>query len=207
MVLHGGVGEQAGIQVLHNDIKEQTNASVVLLIFIMHNNKLVTDWFGQVAAGMFPLVLLCLLVSGCCHCRHLPIQVQRDSVVVYIRDSVYYRDTVIQWAIPRESDPSEKADVSDTSHLETSLAESDAWVEGGVLDHSLRNKQGQIGRINVTIPYKVHSESRESLSERTVVKEAPRELTWWQVLWIRLGQICAGCLLICVAVKLFIVKR
>lgn len=199
------MGEQIGRQVLHDNIKEQTNASVVLLIFIMLNNKLVTDWFGQVAAGMFPLVLLCLLVSGCCHCRHLPVQVQRDSVVVYVRDSVYYRDTVIKWAIPGESDASEKADVSDTSHLETSLAESDAWVEDGVLHHSLRNKQGQIVPINITMPYRVHEMKTDGLKERIIEKTVEKALSWWQVFFIRLGQITASAVLIWLILQ--IVKR
>ena len=201
------MGEQTGRQVLHDNIKEQTNAVwlfVILLIFIMLN-KLVNDWFGQVAAGMFPLVLLCLLVSGCCHCRHLPVQVQRDSVVIYVRDSVYYRDTVIQWAIPEESDASEKADASDTSHLETSLAESDAWVEDGVLHHSLRNKQGQIVPINITMRYRVHEMKTEGLRERIIEKTVEKELSWWQVFFIRLGQITASAVLIWLILR--IVKR
>ncbi len=151
-----------------------------------------------------PAVMLAAVVlSGCCHCRQLP-QIQRDTLTVMVRDSVYLHDTTLLWSPPDESSQA----VADTSsHLETSLAESDAAIVDGHLVHSIRNRSESIVPINVTIPYKVHSESRESLSEHTVVKEVPRELTWWQVLWIRLGQICAGCLLICVAVKLFIVLR
>ena len=148
-------------------------------------------------------MLAAVMLLGCCPCRHLQ-TLQRDTVAVIIRDSVYLHDTTLLWSPPDESSQA-LADTS--SHLETSLAESDAAIINGRLIHSIRNRSESIVPINVTIPYKVHSESRESLSERTAIKEVPRELTWWQVLWIRLGQICAGCLLICVAVKLFIVKR
>ena len=148
-------------------------------------------------------MLAAAILLGCCPCR--PLQtLQRDTVAVIVRDSVYLHDTTLLWSPPDESSQV----IADTSsHLETSLAESDAAIINGRLIHSIRNRSESIVPINVTIPYKVHSESRESLSERTAIKEVPRELTWWQVLWIRLGQICAGCLLICVAVKLFIVKR
>ena len=148
-------------------------------------------------------MLAAVILFGCCPCKHLQ-TLQRDTVAVIIRDSFYLHDTTRLWSPPAESSQG----IADTSsHLESSLAESDAAIIDGRLIHSIRNRSESIVPINVTIPYRVHSESRESLSERTVVKEAPRELTWWQVLWIRLGQICAGCLLICVAVKLFIVKR
>ena len=148
-------------------------------------------------------MLAAVILFGCCPCKHLQ-TLQRDTVAVIVRDSVYLHDTTLLWSPPDESSQV----IADTSsHLETSLAESDAAIINGRLIHSLRNRSESIVPINVTIPYKVHSESRESLSERTAIKEVPRELTWWQVLWIRLGQICAGCLLICVAVKLFIVKR
>ena len=149
------------------------------------------------------MMLAAVILFGCCPCKHLQ-TLQRDTVAVIVRDSVYLHDTTLLWSPPDESSQV----IADTSsHLETSLAESDAAIINGRLIHSIRNRSESIVPINVTIPYKVHSESRESLSERTAIKEVPRELTWWQVLWIRLGQICAGCLLICVAVKLFIVKR
>ena len=148
-------------------------------------------------------MLAAVMLLGCCPCKHLQ-SIQRDTVAVIIRDSVYLHDTTLLWSPPDESSQA----ISDTSsHLETSLAESDAAIIDGRLIHSIRNRCESIVPINVAIPYRVHYESRESLSERTVIKEVPRELTWWQVLWVRLGQICAACLLICVAVKLFIVKR
>ena len=155
-------------------------------------------------ANRLPAVMLAaVILFGCCPCRHLQ-SVQRDTVAVIIRDSVYLHDTTLLWSPPDESSQA----VADTSsHLETSLAESDAAIIDGHLVHSIRNRSESIVPINATIPYRVHSESRESLSERTVIQEVPRELTWWQVLWIRLGQICAGCLFIYIAIKLFIVKR
>ena len=169
-----------------------------------HKHTLLSSIHISGLANRLPAVMLAaVILLGCCPCRHLQ-SIQRDTVAVIIRDSVYLHDTTLLWSPPDESSQA-LADTS--SHLETSLAESDAAIINGRLIHSIRNRSESIVPINVTIPYKVHSESRESLSERTAIKEVPRELTWWQVLWIRLGQICAGCLLICVAVKLFIVLR
>lgn len=130
--------------------------------------------------------------------------IQRDTVAVIIRDSIYLHDTTLLWSPPDESS---QATADTSSHLETSLAESDAAIVDGCLIHSIRNRSESIVPINVTIPYRVHSESRESLSERTVVKEVPRELTWWQVFWIRLGQICTACLFIYIVCRLLIVLR
>lgn len=155
-------------------------------------------------ANRLPAVMLAaVILFGCCPCKHLQ-SIQRDTVAVIIRDSIYLHDTTLLWSPPDESSQV----IADTSsHLETSLAESDAAIIDGHLVHSIRNRSESIVPINVTIPYRVHSESHESLSERTVVKEVPRELTWWQVLWIRLGQICAGCLFIYIVCRFFIVLR
>ena len=175
-----------------------------MLVQSSHNHNLLSTIHISGLADRLPAVMLAaVILFGCCPCKHLQ-TLQRDTVAVIVRDSVYLHDTTLLWSPPDESSQV----IADTSsHLETSLAESDAAIINGHLIHSIRNRCESIVPINVTIPYRVHSESRESLSERTVVKEVPRELTWWQVLWIRLGQICAGCLLICVAVKLFIVLR
>ena len=169
-----------------------------------HNHNLLSSIHISGLANRLPAVMLAaVILFGCCPCRQLQ-TLQRDTVAVIIRDSIYLHDTTLLWSPPDESSQT----IADTSsHLETSLAESDAAIVDGRLIHAIRNRSESIVPINVTIPYRVHSESLESLSERTVAKEVPRELTWWQVFWIRLGQICAGCLLICVAVKLFIVKR
>lgn len=148
-------------------------------------------------------MLAAVILFGCCPCRQLQ-TLQRDTVAVIIRDSIYLHDTTLLWSPPDESSQA----VADTSsHLETSLAESEAAIVDGRLIHSIRNRSESIVPINVTIPYKVHSESRESLSERTVVKEVPRELTWWQTFWIRLGQTSAVCLFIYIVCRLFIVLR
>lgn len=168
----------------------------------MHN--LLSSFHISGLAGRLPAVMLAaVMLLGCCPCKHLQ-SIQRDSVAVIIRDSVYLHDTTILWSPPGESSQA----VADTSsHLETSLAESDAAIINGHLVHSIRNRSESIVPINVAIPYKVHSESRESLSERMVVKEVPRELTCWQVLWVRLGQIYTACLFIYIVCRLFIVLR
>lgn len=147
-------------------------------------------------------MLAAVVLSGCCHCRQLP-QIQRDTLTVTVRDSIYMHDTTLMWAVP-EGGAEATADTA--SHLETSLAESDAAIIGGRLHHSLRNRAGELVPIKVTIPYKVHSERTEHLSERTEVVEVPADLSWWQVLWIRLGQVLSALVAVRIAIRLTLKK-
>ncbi len=76
------------------------------------------------------VMVLVVGLSSCGASSHLPQAETRDSVV--FRDSILYID------VPREGYAVETYD--DSSHLETSIAESDAVVRDGKLRHTLTNK-------------------------------------------------------------------
>lgn len=144
-------------------------------------------------------VILAILACACSPKVLPPVIEYRDSVVVEYRDSLVYRDSIISVPIPLESDQA-IVTVGDTSHRETSLAESDAWVgSDGFLHHNIRNKKGEVS-FHVAIPEhwvvdKAHSEKAATIT-RTVYVE--KELSGWQRFrlrgfwWILSGLV--GCL-------------
>ena len=109
--------------------------------------------------------------------------------VTEVRDSTVWRDTTIFVPIPLESDQA-IVHVGDTSHRETSIAESDAWIgKDGMIHHSLRNKTG------ARIPYDLKMPERWIYTGVTNTKEheqgiikkeyIEKPLSWWQKLRLR----------------------
>lgn len=95
------------------------------------------------------ILLSFFLISGCCTTKQVaevPIKYiekieYRDSLI-YIKDTIYIH-------LPAE----EKTNTTkrDSSHLETSIAISDAWVDNGELNHTLKNKDNPIKTIRDTV--------------------------------------------------------
>ena len=122
-----------------------------------------------------------LAVLTGCGTQRVVQDMQRDSVAVTVRDSVIYRDSVVLVEIPTESDKAVLPD-SDTSHLETSVAESVAWVAEGKLHHRLRNKEAAIIPVTIKMPERLHYESKELLRYNRIVEtiEVEKELSRWE---------------------------
>ena len=145
-------------------------------------------WFNQVlsiwkrAAAAMPLLFL-----FSCAAPRIIEQTQRDSLYVEYRERIVY-DTVM-YEPPQESTSIQTKDT--TSHLETSLAESDASIVDGVLHHSLRNKPQ---KIPVPVVVTVHDTTVVQGSVRTEIVEVPAKLTKAQERWIRLGKWATGIL-------------
>ena len=114
-------------------------------------------------------------------------QTQRDSLYVEYRERIVH-DTVM-YEPPQESTYIQTKDT--TSHLETSLAESDASIVDGVLHHSLRNKPQ---KIPVPVVVTVHDATISQSSVLTKIVEVPAKLTKAQERWIRLGKWATGIL-------------
>lgn len=103
---------------------------------------------GSRAVDTFVDILLTvhyiLLLSGCSLLRPRERVVTVTNTVTEYRDSTAWRDTTIYVPIPLEADQA-IVHIGDTSHRETSVATSDAWVGAdGFLHHDLRNKPGRI---------------------------------------------------------------
>ena len=114
-------------------------------------------------------------------------QTQRDSLYVEYRERIVH-DTVM-YEPPQESTYIQTKDT--TSHLETSLAESDASIVDGILYHSLRNKPQ---KIPVPVVVTVHDATIAQSSVLTKIVEVPAKLTKAQERWIRLGKWATGIL-------------
>lgn len=144
------------------------------------------------------LILLLVVAAGCgCH-RHLPVSGQvenhADSVTTAIRDSTVIRYVYMDVPVPAGS-AAAVMPASDTSHLETDVAVSDAYIDQhGLLHHNLNNKPGYLPML---VPMKEHyhdlasSSARSSTVTKTVTVEVERNLTRWQRTWIALGKFFA----------------
>lgn len=136
--------------------------------------------------------LLCILLpallglSGCgvLRCPKPELQV-RDSLVLHIKDSLAIRYIPVEVPVPvevmREIIPS-----SDFSHLETSVARSDAFIDStGHLHHTLENKAGSSLHVDVPVEEHFHSEQQQAshAEKETVIKEVEKPLSWWQKFW------------------------
>lgn len=126
------------------------------------------------------VITLAVMMASCAGTRELA-EFQRDSVIVHVRDSVYLRDTVIMWQIPPESGANTLPD-SDTSFLQTNLAESRAFIENGRLHHTLRNRSEAIIPIEVRMPVRIHHEEKGLTRYLKTVErvEVEKDLSRWQ---------------------------
>lgn len=132
------------------------------------------------------ILLLAIMVS--CGPAKIATEFQRDSVIVNVRDSVFVRDTIVKAEIPAESGANVLPD-TDTSFLATSLAESRAFVEGGRLHHTLRNRSEMLLPVKVQYVDRARYESKDSIGWRQIVEtvEVEKELSRWQSFIMSLG--------------------
>lgn len=163
---------------------------------------------NRVAAILY-IVFISLALSSCGVGKHAPVTSVKDSVVVHVRDSVIFRDSVILVPLPVESSTDRLPD-TDTSTLKTSLAESEAWVSSGKLHHTLRNRRDSV-RIPVKLPEHFHSveavKQQAEVIHHTVTVE--KELSWWQRFRMDMGTLAIVAMLIVLAVwavKRFLLK-
>jgi len=109
---------------------------------------------------------------------------KQDSVRVVVRDSIVtVRDTVVV-ELPKESET--VVTPSQTSHLENSVAESDAQVDTlGLLHHSLKSKKSVLAPVNKTVEvrdsivYVTRTETKEVAVEREFTKWEKFRLSSW----------------------------
>jgi hypothetical protein len=106
---------------------------------------------------------------------------QRDSTVIHIKDSIRFRDSLVFVPVPQGEDKAKLPD-TDTSFLQTSVAESEAFVKDGVLHHSLRNRSEAVIPIRITIPERIRTEEKGLTRYLKQVEriEVEKELSRWQ---------------------------
>ena len=125
------------------------------------------------------LVAVSIAIAGCATPK--VVQEQKDSTVIHIKDSIRFRDSLVLVPIPEGADKSKMPD-TDTSFLQTSVAESEAFVKDGVLYHSLRNRSEAVIPIRITIPERIRTEEKGlTLYLKQVERiEVEKELSRWQ---------------------------
>lgn len=128
----------------------------------------------------------CLLMTACAAPKVVQ-DYQRDSVVV-IRDSIRFRDSLVLVPVPQGSDKAVLPD-SDTSRLETDIAESVAYVADGKLHHTLRNKDAALIPVTIKLPERIHYETRDKIIYNRIVEtvEVEKELSRLQRFMMSLG--------------------
>lgn len=130
-------------------------------------------------ATLFATATLLSLVVSCAAPK--VVLEQRDSTVINIKDSIRFRDSLVLVPIPEGADKAKLPD-TDTSFLQTSMAESEAFVKDGVLHHSLRNRSEAVIPIRITIPERIRTEERGLTRYLKQVEriEVEKELSRWQ---------------------------
>jgi hypothetical protein len=146
-----------------------------------------------------------MICAGCAAQKNaMTTDVQKDSVSVVIKESIVYRDTTIYVEVPVEVSREVLPD-TDTSHLETSLAISEAWVNAGKLNHTLTHKDAKIEQ-TIPIPEKHTQKDSAIVSIKEVVKEVPVEvekpLNAWQSFRMSVGTIALIALLLWAVIKI-----
>ena len=104
------------------------------------------------------------LISGCSSPRYIP----ASNIKIIAKDSLYVHTELVSVAIPNES---HSIIAKKKSHLETSVAESDASIDSlGMLHHTLTNKKDSI---KTKIQYIDKIVYRDSIETKEVPVEVP----------------------------------
>lgn len=130
-------------------------------------------------ATLFATATLLSLVVSCAAPK--VVLEQKDSTVIHIKDSIRFRDSLILVPVPEGADKAKLPD-TDTSFLQTSVADSEAYLKDGVLYHSLRNRAEAVIPIRITIPERIRTEERGLTRYLKQVEriEVEKELSRWQ---------------------------
>lgn len=117
------------------------------------------------------------------------------------RDSTAWRDSLLHVPVPEGKDHA-IVSLRDTSHLETSVAESIAYVDSaGRLHHTLTNKPTSIPyQVKIPVRYIFNGVVHTKVETLTKYVEVEKPLTWWQSFKIGSFWYLCGALALCFAV-------
>lgn len=135
------------------------------------------------------IIVAALMLSGCHSSKQMlpstPIIVNNtDSVKTEYIETVRIDTVIVEIPVPKES--AKQVVPDSTSHLETSLAESDAWLNpDGTLGHSIKNKEQNL-KADVMVPVKDTQTNNSEVSVREMPVPYPkpvyieRNFTKWE---------------------------
>ena len=157
------------------------------------------------------IITVVYLLAGCGPARRIPVEAQKDSVRIEIWDSIIIRDSIVLVPVPAESS-GVILPADDSSHLETSLAVSDAYIQDGKLHHSLRNKHEALLPIELKLPEKIHQEKEYLIRDKVITETVTveKQLSAWESFLMTLGKLTLTAIsiwLAIIAIKRFIVNK
>ena len=138
----------------------------------------------------FILFIVMFLMMGCSIChrvQYVPVESKVDSVII---EKIVERVDSVYFPVPSESSEVVR---EDSSHLETSVAISDAKIDSnGVLHHTLKNKNTSLKKEIVyrdkIIEKKVEVEKEVPVEVEVPVKYVPDYYKWIHILfWCIVG--------------------
>ena len=138
----------------------------------------------------FILFIVMFLMMGCSIChrvQYVPVETKTDSVII---EKIVERVDSVYIPVPSESSEVVR---EDSSHLETSVAISDAKIDSnGVLHHTLKNKNTNLKKEIVyrdkIIEKKVEVEKEVPVEVEVPVKYVPDYYKWINILfWCMAG--------------------
>lgn len=144
--------------------------------------------------------LLALLFAGCkTRTMYLP-----SETVIQTRYIEWIDTVTIEVPVPAQSASNVTTD--STSHLETDVAQSDAWLDSlGLLHHTLENKP-----VKLPAQVPVKNSERDSIvyKDRPVPYPVERKLSWWEQTKLDFGGFSLGGLLAVLAVAVvWLIKK
>lgn len=119
------------------------------------------------------LILMTCVLFSCTPQKHIQqVPVNNISKIEYRDRPIYVRDTVYIQVPAEEKETTTKRD---SSHLETSVAISDAWIDDNGLNHNLRNKKTQLKTVRDTVYI---NQTITEYKEKEVLKEVPVDVPY-----------------------------
>lgn len=137
-----------------------------------------TDWYVWL---FITLLSLLIILTGCRTARQ---ETRQPVEVLIIRDSTVISRIDSITIIPVERSMSVGLD---SSHLETSLAVSDAWTDSTGLHHSLVNKPGIRKETKTEYIYIVKDSIHEKPQPYPVEVQVPAKIRPWQRILMTIG--------------------
>lgn len=145
------------------------------------------------------ILIVATLIMSCVTTKYVPVQGSDSTRVEKITE---YRDSIIYVQVPSESD--KNVTLEDSSHVETSIAESIAKIREGRLIHSIKNKFKPLEcKIKIPMTQLIF----EQHINKPVIIEVDKELNWWQKLKLEAGGIAIGAVLLFIIVFLIKISR
>lgn len=137
------------------------------------------------------LFILPLLILIGCRSQRAVVKEPLPPVTLNNSDSVEIRTVIktvyvpiqVEAEIPQQSE--KNVTQNDSSHIETDVAFSDAWVIDGILHHTIENKPGTL-KSTAYVPQTTEETEKENIKVREIpvpqpyAVEVERDFTWWE---------------------------